>query len=69
MKYLISSYGEVILGNVGHAELRQATGDLSEIISAGHCAIKDGHIIVWGESATYGIPSRHEDAELIELTL
>lgn len=64
MKYIITIYGEVIIGNVGHYELRQSSN--SEIKSAGHCKIENGKIKVWGKSATYDIPSQEEDAKIIE---
>ena len=65
MKYIITSFGEVIIGNVGHYELRNASGALSEIESAGHCKLENGKIKVWGKSATFNIPSREEDADIV----
>jgi hypothetical protein len=64
LKYIITKNNEVIIGNVGHWELSRGVRE-SVIISAGHCGIEDGKVKVWGKSATFDIPSREEDADII----
>ena len=71
MKYILLQDG-VLMGNTGHWELLSCITEPNQenadrlIIGAGHLKLENGKIKCWGESATFGIHSREEDADRIK---